>query len=132
MSTPGIWPTFQARDARALIAFLVAVGFEEAVVHGEGDVVDHAELLWPEGGGVMLGSHKPDGPFTYEPGAMACYVHTADPHAVAERARAAGATIEREPAETDYDAVEVGLRDPEGNQWSFGTYAGASAGPREG
>lgn len=129
MSTPGIWPTFQARDARALIAFLVALGFEETAVYGEGDVVDHAELTWPEGGGVMLGSHKPDGPFSYEPGAMACYVVTADPRGVAERAAAAGGTIERGPAETDYGAIEVGLRDPEGNQWSFGTYAGA---PRHG
>jgi hypothetical protein len=50
---PTVWGTFQARDARAMIRFLVALGFEETVVYGEGEVVDHAQLDWPEGGGVM-------------------------------------------------------------------------------
>ena len=54
---PQVWPTLRARDARALIRFLVdAFGFEETVVYGDGDVVHHAQLSWPPGGGVMLGS----------------------------------------------------------------------------
>ena len=54
---PQVWPTLRARDARALIRFLVdAFGFEETVVYGDGDRVDHAQLSWPEGGGIMLGS----------------------------------------------------------------------------
>ena len=58
---PQVWPTFRATDARALIRFLVdVVGFEETAVYGEGDVVHHAELSWPPGGGVMLGSVRPD------------------------------------------------------------------------
>jgi uncharacterized glyoxalase superfamily protein PhnB len=46
---PDVWPTLRARDARALIRFLVdAFGFEEVVVHGDqpdgsGDTVVHAE-----------------------------------------------------------------------------------------
>ena len=45
-----VWPTLRARDARALIRFLVdAFGFEETVVYGEGDRVYHAELAWPPG-----------------------------------------------------------------------------------
>ena len=56
-----VWPTLRARDARRLIAFLVdAFGFEEVVVYGEGDHVDHAQLAWPLGGGIMLGSARPD------------------------------------------------------------------------
>src|SRR3984893_9909552 len=52
-------PTLRAHDARALIRFLVdAFGFEETAVYGEGDRVDHAQLSWPPGGGVMLGSVK--------------------------------------------------------------------------
>ena len=44
-----------------MIRFLVdVVGFEETAVYGEGDVVHHAELSWPPGGGVMLGSARPD------------------------------------------------------------------------
>lgn len=59
---PQVWPTLRAHDARALIRFLIdAFGFEETVVHGEGDRVDHAQLSWPEGGGIMLGSAKQDG-----------------------------------------------------------------------
>ena len=120
-----IFPAFQAHDPRALIDFLVAVGFEATAVYGEGDRVEHCQLDWPEGGAVMFGRHKPEGPFTVEPGTMACYVVTSDPRGVRERAVAAGATIEREPdAETDYGSLEVAFRDPEGNQWSFGTYAG--------
>ena len=54
---PQVWPTLRAHDARALIKFLVdAFGFEETVVYGDGDRVDHAQLSWPPGGGVMLGS----------------------------------------------------------------------------
>ena len=59
---PTVWPTLRANDARALIRFLVdVVGFEETAVYGEGDVVHHAELSWPLGGGIMLGSARDDG-----------------------------------------------------------------------
>lgn len=45
---PQVLPAIQAWDARALIRFLVdAFGFEETVVYGEGDRVDHAELARP-------------------------------------------------------------------------------------
>jgi len=121
---PSVWGTFQALDARAEIAFLVALGFEETVVYGEGDRVDHAQLDWPEGGGVMMGSHKPGGEWVTEPGTAGFYVVTADPQAVHARAVAAGAQITREVNSTDYGSTEFGLRDPEGNQWSFGTYVG--------
>jgi len=54
-----VWPCLRARDARGLIRFLVeAFGFEEVVVYGEGDRVDHAQLSWPFGGGVMMGSAR--------------------------------------------------------------------------
>lgn len=124
-----VWGTFQARDARAQIAFLVALGFEETAVYGEGDHVDHAQLDWPEGGGVMMGSHKPDGQWTLPPGSAGFYVVTADPKAVHDKAVAAGAEITREPNTTDYGSTEFALRDPEGNLWSFGTYPGE---PRRG
>ena len=56
---PQVWPTLRARDARALIGFLVdAFGFEETAVNGDRDRVHHAELAWPFGGGVMLGSAR--------------------------------------------------------------------------
>ena len=41
-----------------------------------------------------------------------------------EKAVAAGAKITRELNETDYGSFEFGFADPEGNQWSVGTYPG--------
>ncbi|HCF99794.1 MAG TPA: glyoxalase [Chloroflexi bacterium] len=125
---PQVWPTLRARDARALIRFLVdAFGFEETVVYGEGDRVDHAQLSWPPGGGVMLGSAPVSGsedPWAVTPGTFAAYVVTDDPDALFARAKAAGAPVVRELHETDYGSRDFAVRDPEGNLWSFGTYPG--------
>ena len=121
---PTVWPTFRARDAHGLIRFLVdAFGFEQAVVYGEGDAVQHAELRWPEGGGVMLGSARDDG-LVAVPGASSMYVVTADPDAVHARAVAAGADVTLAPYDTDYGSRDFAVRDPEGNHWSFGSYPG--------
>ena len=51
---PNVWPAFRARDARALIDFLVeAFGFLETVAYEEDGVIHHAQLDWPEGGGLL-------------------------------------------------------------------------------
>ena len=124
---PQVWPTLRAHDARALIRFLTdAFGFEDTVVHGEGDRVDHAQLSWPPGGGVMLGSANrgEDDPWSLTPGTFGCYVVVDDADALHERAVAAGAEILRPPSDTDYGSREFTARDPEGNLWSFGTYRG--------
>ncbi|MBO3742437.1 VOC family protein [Actinoplanes sp. NEAU-H7] len=130
---PQVWPTLKAHDARALIRFLVeAFGFEETVVHGEGDTVDHAELSWPPGGGVMLGSVRddPGNPWNdLAPGSFGGYAVTDDVDGLYARASAAGAEILRKPADTGYGSRDFTARDPEGNLWSFGTYRGA---PRRG
>lgn len=123
---PGVWPTLRARDARGLIRFLVAAfGFEETVVYGEGERVDHAQLDWPLGGGVMLGSVRDDDEVS---GRVSAYVVTDDPDALHARAVAAGAEVVRPLQDTDYGSRDVALRDPEGNVWSFGTYRGAPRG----
>jgi uncharacterized glyoxalase superfamily protein PhnB len=130
---PTVWPALRARDPRGLIAFLVdALGFENTVVYGDqpdgsGDVVVHAEISWPEGGGIMLGSARdvPDDPWPVQPGSSGCYVVTADPDKVHARAVAAGADIVTALHDTDYGSREFAVRDPEGNRWSFGTYRGA-------
>lgn len=118
----------RARDARTLIRFLVeAFGFEETVVYGEGERVDHAQLSWPLGGGVMLGSVPATGtedPWALQPGTFGAYVVTDDTDALHERAAAAGAEITRKPFDTDYGSRDFAARDPEGNLWSFGTYRG--------
>lgn len=129
---PQVWPTLRASNARALIAFLVqAFGFIEVVAWGDqpdggGEHVVHAQLAWPEGGGIMLGSasDKRDDPWALAPGSFGAYVVTADPAAVHARAAAAGATITEGVHQTDYGSTDFAARDPEGNRWSFGTYAG--------
>jgi uncharacterized glyoxalase superfamily protein PhnB len=118
----------RARDARALIRFLVdSFGFEETVVYGDGDRVDHAQLSWPPGGGIMLGSVREDDASeagATHPGTFGAYVVTDEPDALYERARAAGAEIISGPHDTDYGSRDFAARDPEGNRWSFGTYRG--------
>jgi uncharacterized glyoxalase superfamily protein PhnB len=130
---PTVWPTLRARDAHGLVRFLVeAFGFEEAMVVADGDVVAHAELHWPAGGGVMIGSagpaedgsRGPDDPWLLRPGTAGTYVVCEQPDELFARAVAAGARIVTEPHDTDYGAREFAVRDPEGNHWSFGTYRG--------
>jgi uncharacterized glyoxalase superfamily protein PhnB len=122
---PQVWPTLRARDARALIRFLVdVVGFEETAVYGDGDTVHHAELSWPPGGGIMLGSVRDDG-WAQEAGTFGAYVVADDIDGLYERVLAGGAEILDKPHDTDYGSRDFALRDPEGNRWSFGTYRGA-------
>ena len=127
---PQVWPTLRARDARALIKFLVeAFGFRETVTYAEGDVVHHSELAWPEGGGVMLGSVRQtdDDAWPVPPGSFGAYVVTDHPDELHARAKAAGAEIIADLHETDYGSRDFAVRDPEGNRWSFGTYRGHPA-----
>lgn len=133
MTTPApqVWPTLRARNARALIRFLVdTVGFEETAVYGEGEVVHHAELSWPLGGGIMLGSEKPDVPASAShAGTFGAYVVVNDPDALHARVQAAGGNIVTGLHETDYGSRDFAIVDPEGNRWTFGTYRGE---PRKG
>jgi uncharacterized glyoxalase superfamily protein PhnB len=124
---PNVWPTLRASDAHALIKFLTeALGFEATVVYADGDQVHHAELAWPAGGGIMLGSDKPGDPACVaRPGQFSAYVVTDDPDGLCGRAKAHGATVTRELYDTDYGSRDFAITDPEGNHWSFGTYPGA-------
>ena len=126
-SNPTVWLTLRAHDAPNLIDYYVdTFGFVVAARYGDGDVVDHAQLNWPEGsGGIMLGSHKPGTDWSLDPGTAGGYVVTSDPDAVYERVLQHKADIVRPLADTDYGAREFAVRDPEGNLWSFGNYAGA-------
>lgn len=126
---PTIWPALTYADAPAAIRFLVeAFGFiDTLVVPGEGGrEIAHAELRWPEGGGVMLGSTGDDNEFSQrKPGTTSTYVVTDGPDALFDRATAAGAEVVRDLRDEDYGSRGFTVRDPEGNLWSFGTYRGA-------
>ena len=122
---PNIFPALRYRDARAAIEWLTdALGFDSVSVHeGPDGSIAHAELGFGAGM-IMLGSTgSGDERFDRQVGCSSVYLVAGDVDAVFERARAAGATIEREPTDTDYGSHEFTVSDPEGNMWSFGTYA---------
>ena len=122
MNDATVFPTLKYDDAQAALEFLTkAFGAERhAVYAGEDGKVNHAELRFGNGL-VMFGSATPELPATRGQGA-GVYVVVDDADAHHARARAAGAEVTREPHDTDYGSREYGVRDPEGNAWSFGTY----------
>ncbi len=129
MIPKAVWPTLVYADAPAAIRFLVdVVGFEEAlVVPAEASgVIEHCQLRWPEGGGIMLGTvDRDDSIFSQRPtGSASTYVVTDDPDAIHARVLEAGATIVQDMREEDYGSRGFSIADPEGNLWSFGTYRG--------
>jgi len=128
-TTAPLWPSFTYRDAPAAIEFLCrAFGFVERARYGEGDVIQHAELSWPGGGGIMLGSVREDSVHSQLPVATgSVYVVIDNPDEMFARAEAAGATIMRGLRDEDYGSRGFTCRDPQGVVWSFGTYAGAPA-----
>lgn len=120
---PTVWPTLTARDGHALIRFLVdVVGFREVAVHTAGDRVAHAELAWPEGGGLMISAENEEWPV--RPGTFGASVVTDHVDEVYDRVRRAGARIVAGPRHEDYGNYGFVMRDSEGNHWAFGTYRG--------
>jgi len=121
-----IYPSLRYHDARAAIDFLTeAFGFSEKEVHaGPDGNIAHAELTG-FGGIVMLGTEPEGGDprFGAHAGEAWTYLSTDDPDALHERALAAGAEMAMQLTDTDYGSRDFTARDPEGNLWSFGTYA---------
>jgi uncharacterized glyoxalase superfamily protein PhnB len=127
---PSVWPSLTYRDARAALEFLAkAFGFEERAAYARQDdpsIIEHAEMRWGRGGGIMFGTAgKDDSAYGRRvPGNDAVYVVCHHPDALFERATAAGAEVVRGLKDEDYGSRGFTVRDPEGNLWSFGTYAG--------
>jgi uncharacterized glyoxalase superfamily protein PhnB len=127
---PTVWPVLAFRDARAASKFLTdAFGFEETAAYardGDPSIIEHAEMRWPLGGGIMFGSAgKDDSPFGQRtPGNDSVYVVCDDPDGLFERAVGAGAEVVRGLVDEDYGSRGFSVRDLDGNLWSFGTYTG--------
>lgn len=125
-----IWATLAYDDVRTGLAFLTGVlGFRpRLIVDDEHDPtrVTHAEVEWPEGGVVDVGSTGHNPHVDRLRGRQALYVVTADPEAVWQRCRAAGAPVVVEPHTPHYapGTMTFGVSDPEGNVFWFGQYAG--------
>ena len=134
MDVPPISPLLFYRDPKAALDFLErAFGFETRMVvdDGQGGVI-HSETLY-EGHVVMVSgavhSDKYASPLDLGRRTGAIHVQVKGGlDALCERARAAGAEIEREPADQPYGDRLFTCFDPEGHAWSFGqTIAGLSA-----
>jgi uncharacterized glyoxalase superfamily protein PhnB len=123
-----VWPCLNYDDAHAAIKFLVdGFGFNETAVYNDDKGrVAHAELRWPEGGGVMIGnSGREESEFSKMPtGCASLYVVTDHPDAIFQRATEAGAEIVQPLRDEEYGSRGFSVRDPERNIWSFGTYRG--------
>lgn len=121
-----IWVGISYDDPHAARAWLRELGFDDGleVAGEEPGQVQHSEMLWPEGGRVMVHSRARGGPFESRRGGSIVYVVCDDPDAVHARATRLGATFVRPLEETDYGSRGFSIEDVEGNSWSFGTYAG--------
>ena len=114
---PKIVPYLSYRDPAAAMAFLAeAFGLSTVQVQKDdaGGIV-HAEMVHGNGI-VMLGTADlPKG----SPG-LFLVVEDVDAHHA--RAVAAGAEVVYGPEDTEWGARRWRARDPEGHEWSFGTY----------
>jgi uncharacterized glyoxalase superfamily protein PhnB len=121
-----VWASVVSDDAPALRDWLLALGFTEDLrIPGEREgAIHHSQLDWPDGGRVMLSSTgERDTPC--RPGSSWQHVVCSDPDAVWARARGIGARVVHELVDqTDYPAREFTVADPDGNYWTFSTFAG--------
>lgn len=120
-----VFPCLTFRDAKASIDWLErALGAERLTVHEDDDGrVAHAEVRIGEST-IMCGDERAGSKAT-PPGVSVVYVVVADADAAYERAKGAGADV-TEPVDQDYGSRDITVTDPEGNQWSLGTYRGAA------
>lgn len=121
-----VWASVVSDDARRLRDWLMGLGFtEDLLIPGESaGSIHHCQLDWPEGGRIMLSSTG-ERSTPCRPGTSSLHVVTADPDRVMSRARSLGATIVQELVDqTDYPSRDFTVADPDGNHWTFATFAG--------
>lgn len=103
---------------------VTAFGFEAGRLDRDGDGhIIHGEVSAPGGEVIWLhrattehGLHSP-GTESPSSGGLAVLVDDVDSHY--ERARGAGAAVERPPIDQSYGRREYEARDPEGHRWWF-------------
>ena len=126
MQQRSVWSSIVSDDARGLRGWLLALGFtEDLLIPGEGeDRIHHCQLDWPEGGRVLLSSTG-ERATPCRPGTSSLHVVTATPDAVMARAGTVGARVVHELVDqTDYPSRDFTVADPDGNHWTFATFAG--------
>jgi uncharacterized glyoxalase superfamily protein PhnB len=127
----GVWPGLIYRDGQGALKFLTeGLGFTVVASYpgaAEGSIA-HAELAWPFGGGIMMGSvdakSEPDEFTALADRVQSVYLVHDDPDPLLARAIAAGAVVVRGLRDEDYGSRGFTVKDPEGNLWTVGTYRG--------
>ena len=129
--TAAIYPCLFYQDAKAAIDWLErAFGFQRIIVVPDEDGrVVHAELNLGRvaimagdiGAGNMTGAKSPRDAGGYTQSVYVA-IDNDDVRAHYERAKAAGAEITRKLETKDYGGSGYSARDPEGHEWSFGSY----------
>ncbi len=123
---PSIWASVVSDNAQALRDWLLALGFtQDLMIPGERPgAIHHCQLDWPEGGRVMLSSTG-ERATPCRPGTCSLHVGTSDPDGVMARAVSAGATVVNPLVnQPDYRSRDFTVADPDGNHWTFATFAG--------
>jgi PhnB protein len=120
---PRVTPYLLYEDVPAALAWLAeAFGFRERLrLAADDGTVNHAEMTIGDDGVVMLGHPGPEYRDPNRSGVSTAlvYVMVEDVDAHAERARAVGATIVREPADESYGDRRYDVQDLAGHTWSF-------------
>lgn len=116
-SGPQIVPYLSYENGVAAVDFLTSAFGFEVVVHVVDDdgTLQHAELKYGTGM-VLLGTE------TREKGSPGIYVVVEDVDAHHAKAMAAGATLVYPPEDTEWGTRRYRVKDPEGHEWSFGSY----------
>ena len=114
---PSIVPYLSYRDGKAALAFLeTAFGFKPVIQNFDDDgTLVHAEMAF--GNGVIL-----MGTADLPRGTPGIYVVVEDVAAHHAQAMAAGATLVYGPEKTEWGTERYRVTDPEGQEWTFGTY----------
>jgi uncharacterized glyoxalase superfamily protein PhnB len=118
------------RDAPAAIAWLEAIGFAvTARQDSERGAVLHAELRLNDAV-VMLATADADyavSPLVDRSTGSGLYLLVEDVGAIYAAAIDAGATSVFEPEATEWGSARARVLDPEGREWSFGSYEPGSS-----
>jgi uncharacterized glyoxalase superfamily protein PhnB len=118
-------------DAPAALAWLErAFGFETVTRwHNDEGILAHAELRLDDAAIILFADAGEgyDRPTPKSNGAVGHGMYLAvssptDIDAVFERAVAAGAVVVWKPHMSEWDSYRCRVRDPEGYEWTFGTY----------
>ena len=122
--TPKMYPYLSYRDADAALRFFEdAFGFTTSVRWDDlGGTLQHAEVTFGEGALMMGTAEHPSAPLEGTSVGQGVYVLDVDVDAHFARAQAAGARVVYPPENTEWGTRRYRVLDPEGYEWSFGSY----------